>query len=95
MIFSAALDVITLILWVAFGVVKIWAFVDCVRRPSAAFPAVGRVAKWFWLLLTGAAALTGLIPWFTLGFIGIAGIIAAAVYLVDVRPRIIEITGGR
>ena len=95
MIFSTALDLITLVLWVVFGVVKAWAFIDCLRRPAAAFPAVGRLAKWVWLLLTGAAALTGLVPGLTIGLFGIAGLISALVYLVDVRPRIAEITGGR
>jgi hypothetical protein len=73
-------------------VVKIWAFVDCVRRRAQAFPAVGRVSKLLWLLLTGIAMLTGLIPGLTLGIIGIAGIVVALVYLFDVRTRIAEIT---
>jgi hypothetical protein len=45
-----------------------------------------------WLLLTGIAMLTGLIPGLTLGIIGIAGIVVALVYLFDVRTRIAEIT---
>jgi hypothetical protein len=91
--FDLTQNVIVLVLWVVFGVVKIWAFADCVRRPAVAFPAVGRVSKVLWLLLTGVAMLTGLIPGMTLGLIGIAGLIAALVYLFDVRPRIVEISG--
>ena len=92
MFFDATQNLIVLVLWVVFGVVKIWAFVDCVRRPAHAFPAVGRVSKVLWLLLTGVAMLTGFIPGLTLGIIGIAGIIVAFVYLFDVRVRIAEIT---
>ncbi len=95
MLFDATQNLVVLILWVLFGIVKIWAFVDCVRRPAEAFPAVGRVSKILWLILTGAAALTGLIPNLTIGIIGIAGIVVALVYLFDVRVRIIDITGGR
>lgn len=84
-----------LVLWVVFLVVKGWAFIDCIRRPQQAFPAVGRVSKVLWLVLTGVAFLTGLVPGLTLGIIGIAGLVAAMVYLFDVRPRIAEITGGR
>lgn len=95
MLFDATQNLVVLILWVLFGIVKIWALVDCVRRPAEAFPAVGRVSKILWLILTGAAALTGLIPNLTIGIIGIAGIVVALVYLFDVRVRIIDITGGR
>ena len=95
MLFSATQDLVTLVLWVLFGIVKIWAFVDCVRRPAPAFPAVGRVSKVLWLILTGAAALTGLLPQLTLGIIGIAGLVVALIYLFDVRTRIVDILGGR
>lgn len=92
--FGAATDLISLVLWVLFAGVKVWAAVDCVRRPAQAFPAVNRVSKVLWLILTLAAALTGLLPNLTLSIFGIAGIIVALIYLFDVRPRIIEITGG-
>ncbi len=94
MIFDATQNLVMLVLWVVFLAVKGWAFIDCIRRPQSAFPAVGRVSKLLWIILTGVAFLTGLIPNLTLGIIGIAGVIAALVYLFDVRPRIVEITGG-
>ena len=95
MLFDATQNLVVLVLWVLFGIVKVWAFVDCVRRPAEAFPAVGRVSKVLWLILPGAAALTGLIPGLTIGIIGIAGIVVALVYLFDVRVRIVDILGGR
>ena len=95
MLFDFTQNLVELVLWVLFGIVKIWAFVDCVRRPAAAFPAVGRVSKVLWLILTGIAALTGLLPAFTLNIIGIAGIVVALIYLFDVRARIADLMGGR
>lgn len=95
MLFDFTQNLVELVLWVIFGVVKIWAFVDCLRRPAAAFPAVGRVSKVLWLILTGIAALTGLLPGFTLNIIGIAGIVVALIYLFDVRARIADLMGGR
>lgn len=95
MIFGAVQDVVVLVLWVLFGAVKIWALVDCVRRPPHAFTAVGRLNKTFWLIIIGASALTALLPGLTLGLLGIAGLVASMVYLFGIRPRIIEITGGR
>ena len=91
--FDLTQNLVITVLWVVFGVVKIWAFVDCVRRPAQAFPAVGRVSKLLWLLLTGIAMLTGLIPGLTLGIIGIAGIVVALVYLFDV-PLIPAVFAG-
>jgi hypothetical protein len=45
-----------------------------------------------WLVLTGLAALVGLLPGATLDIFGIAGTVIALVYLFDVRPKIVEIT---
>lgn len=90
--FDAVQGFVLYAIWIVLLVVKAYAFIDCVRRPAQAFPAVGRVSKLLWLLLTGIAMLTGLIPGLTLGIIGIAGIVVALVYLFDVRVRIAEIT---
>lgn len=91
--FDAVQNLVVLAVWVLFLVVKGYAFVDCIRRPTAAFPAVGRQSKVLWMILTGAALLTGLLPGMTLNIIGIAGIVASLIYLFDVRPKIREITG--
>lgn len=88
-------NVVILALWLITLAAKGVAFVDCLRRPAAAFPAVGRKSKVLWLVLTGLALLTGLLPGFTLNLLGIAGIVIAMIYLFDVRTRIIDLTGGR
>ena len=93
--FGAVQDVVVLVLWVLLLAVKGFALVDCFRRPAAAFPAVGRHSKKLWLILCALAALTGLLTSLTLSLIGIAGTVVALVYLFDVRPRIVQITGGR
>ena len=82
------------ILWLLFLVVKGFALIDCVRRPAAAFPAVGRQSKVLWLILTAAALLTGIIT-SPIGLFGVAGIVIAMIYLFDVRTRIIDITSSR
>jgi hypothetical protein len=81
--------------WVVTFGVKGWAFIDCIRRPPAAFPAVGRQSKILWLILTGLAAATGFFWGLTLTIIGLAGIVVALVYLFEVRVKIIEITSRR
>lgn len=91
--FGAAENIVILAVWVILLGVKGYAFIDCVRRPTEAFPAVGKQNKLLWVGLTGVAFLTGLLPSMTLNLIGIAGAVAALVYLFDVRPRLIEILG--
>lgn len=91
--FDAVQNLVVLVLWVLFLVVKGYAFIDCIRRPAAAFPAVGRQSKILWGILTGVSLLTGLLPNLTLNLLGIAGMVASLIYLFDVRPKIREITG--
>lgn len=93
--FGNVQDLVLLAIWVITLAVKAYAAVDCIRRPAAAFPAVGRQSKLLWLILTVLAALTGVLPNLTLSIFGIAGIVIALVYLFDVRTRIIDITNRR
>lgn len=75
-----------------------WALIDAATRRADAYPAVTNQTKMFWLAVLGGGlaaqiifpALGGSI----LGILGLAGIIAAIVYLVGVRPKLIEITRG-
>lgn len=84
-------------LWVVMLGVKGFAFIDCLRRPQQAFPAIGRQSKVLWLALTGISAVTGLLINFVspVGLIGLAGAVVSLIYLFDVRPKIVEITGRR
>jgi NO-binding membrane sensor protein with MHYT domain len=93
--FDTVQDLVFLALWVVTLAVKAFAFVDCIRRPKEAFPAVGRKSKVLWLLLTGLAAGAGVYPAFTLNIIGLAGVVVALIYLFDVRTKLIEITSRR
>jgi hypothetical protein len=84
-------------LWIALLVLKAFAFGDAVMRPKDAFPAADKQTKALWLILVGLALLTHLIPQFMqpIGLFNIAGTIAAAVYVVGVRPAVREIGGRR
>ncbi|MGA0209866.1 MAG: DUF2516 family protein [Candidatus Nanopelagicales bacterium] len=90
---GAVQDIVVLALWVVLLGVKGVAFVECLRAPTAAFPAIGRQSKVLWLILTGLALLTGLAPNLTLTLFGIAGAVIALIYVFDIRPRIKSITG--
>ena len=79
-------------------IVEIWAFIDAVRRPAAAYTAAGKLSKQLWLIILGVALLFGVAG--AVGFVSIIqmlpiiGFIAAAVYLADVRPAVRQYGGG-
>ena len=80
---------------VAFGI-ELYALVDCLRRRPDAFVAAGKRTKNFWMLVTGVAAVFGFVVLGSpnsLGLIGIVAVIAAGVYLADVKPAVDQVTG--
>ncbi len=65
----------------------VWAFVDAIIRPAAGFVAAGKLTKPGWLAITGLAVLV-IYLFKPMSFLGLPAIIAAVVYLVDVRPAV-------
>lgn len=68
--------------------------IDCLRRRHDAFPAIGRQTKAIWLALTAGALLLALAPLPIYSMLKVASIVVVGVYLLDVRPKIIEVTRG-
>ena len=65
----------------------LWAFVDALVRPAPGFVAAGKLTKPGWAAITGLAAL--ILFWMgPMTFLGLPAVIAAVVYLVDVRPAV-------
>ena len=76
---------------VAVGVFDI---VDAAIRPAEAFVAAGKLTKPMWLIIVGLSTVA---VWFfgLISFLGIPAVVAILVYLVDVRPAVRAVTGGR
>jgi hypothetical protein len=74
-------------IWLGTLVLKVWALVDCVTRPTAAFSLHNKLTKPAWLAILAVAALVAL-KTSALSLLGIAGTVAAIVYLVDVKPAV-------
>ena len=104
------MDVVTLVGFALSAVtlaVKVYAFGDSVIRPSAAYDAVGRLPKVFWLIVLFLAAGSQVYYAYYLGLaaswgpiLSIAGVVAALVYLFGMRPELIRYSprkgrGGR
>ena len=85
-------------LMLAAVVVEVWAFVDAVRRPAGSFPAAGKQTKQLWLIILGVAAVVGLASVAygvsLISILPIVAFVAAAIYMVDVRPKVREFKGG-
>ena len=75
-----------------------FAAIDSVRRRANLFPAVGRQTKVFWVALLAAALLLTiyfLYDLYALSIFNAASVVAAGVYLADVRPKLQQISRGR
>lgn len=73
--------------------VKVWAFVDALIRPSAAYVAADKLTKKGWLLILGLTVASALLlNGLTLSLIGT---VAAFVYLLDARPALASVTRRR
>jgi hypothetical protein len=75
--------------------VKAFALVDAAIRPAAAYTAANKLTKGGWLIILALTValdvfLGGLMSIFT-----IAGMVAAIVYLVDVRPAVRQLSGRK
>ncbi len=85
--------VVLLALYYATLSLAVWAFVDAVIRPAAGYVAAGKLSKPAWAAITALAAVV----LFTQGpmtFLGLPAVIAAVVYLVDVRPAVRGVQRG-
>jgi hypothetical protein len=73
------------------------AFVHCLTQRADAFPAIGTLPKGAWLAILGLAIVLGALgvspP--PLGMIGLIGVAAAAIYLLDVRAGLRDLTDGK
>ncbi len=84
------------VLYVALVGLEVFAFVDALTRQAPAFVAADKQTKQFWLLLLGLGALATLYFGPLSPFlIGLIGVVAAAVYILDVRPAVRSLGGGR
>jgi Protein of unknown function (DUF2516) len=78
--------VLTILYWGALALI-LWAFVDALVRPTAAYVAAGKLTKPAWLAITGIAAAVSYY-FGPMSFLGLPAIIAGVIYLVDVRPAL-------
>ncbi|GGR01334.1 MULTISPECIES: DUF2516 family protein [Kitasatospora] len=95
----AYIDLLNPFWWLATAIIgyKAFAFVDAAIRRDDAYRAADKKTKGFWLVVLGLALgadlLFGANP--LTGLLTLVGLVAAIVYVVDVRPAIKLLTDGR
>ena len=79
---------VLLALYVLAQGLTVWAFIDALVRPAPGFLAAGKLSKPGWAAITGLAALIIFWQQSPMSLLGLPAVIAAIVYLVDVRPAV-------
>lgn len=75
--------------------VALYAFIHAAMQRPDAFTAVDKLTKGKWLGITGGAVVGLLIFNTPTSMIWIIGLVAALVYIVDVRPKVAAVQRGR
>ena len=73
-------------------VLQAFAFVDSVTHRPDAYAAADKLTKNAWMIILGLGVVAHMLFWSPLSLFNLVGIIAAIVYLVDVRPAIKSLT---
>ena len=80
-----------LVVFFALLVVEIFAFGSALLYSGAAYEAAGKLTKTAWCVILGLAVVLNFVPVGGL-LITLASIVAAFVYLLDVRPALANLT---
>lgn len=87
-------DTVLSVLQIGIFATAVYAFVHAAMQRPDAYTAAEKLTKPAWLGILGVSALLASVLGFVLPLLGpIIAAIAAGVYLVDVRPRLLEIQG--
>lgn len=76
----------------AMFVAQAFAFVDAVTHRPDAYVAADKLTKNAWMIILGLGVVAHMLFWSPLSLFNLIGIIAALVYIVDVRPTLRSLT---
>ncbi len=82
--------------WISIGllVFSLFAFVNAAVHREDAYRAADKQSKAFWLIILGVAVAVNLFMGI-MSFLPVLGLVATIVYVVDVRPALKQVSGGR
>ncbi|MCM3553763.1 MULTISPECIES: DUF2516 family protein [Janibacter] len=73
--------------------IEVYALAHAATQRADAFVAAGKQTKPIWLGILAVAVLLGVATFGGLGLFGLIGVVAAGVYLADVKPAIDQVMG--
>jgi hypothetical protein len=79
---------VMLLVFVAAVGVKVFAFVSALTFSEEAYSAAAKLTKIAWSAILGLAVLAQLVTSSPLGLLNLVGLVAALVFLADVRPAL-------
>jgi hypothetical protein len=71
------------------------ALVHCLTQRGDGFAAIGTLPKGAWVAILAVCILLTLLVSGPIGIFGLIGVAAAAIYLLDVRPGLRDLTDGK
>lgn len=87
-------SLLVLALGVVFFGLEVWAVFNAATTRTEAFVAAGKLTKPKWVGITGLAAIFGFLTLTNpLNLFGLLGLVAAGIYLADVRPAVAGASG--
>lgn len=90
---------LSMLIWVVAIPVGLYAFIHALLQRADAFTAVDKLTKPAWCGITGVGALLLVIsvggPVASLAILWLVALCAVLVYLVDVRPKVVDVQHGR
>lgn len=85
---------VMLLLGLALLAMQLFALIDAVRHPSDSYTTAGKRTKTFWVAVVAVAAVIGFITFQDpLNIFSLLAVVAAGVYLADVRPALQQVRG--
>jgi asparagine N-glycosylation enzyme membrane subunit Stt3 len=85
-------DLIMAVVSLGMFVAQAVAFIDALSQSKEAYVAGDKLTKQAWCIILGLALVAHMLIWNPLNLFNLVGIVAAIVYLVDVRPTLRSLT---
>jgi uncharacterized membrane protein YoaK (UPF0700 family) len=86
---------VSFVIFIAAAAMELFALCDSIVRRADAYTATDKLSKPAWVLILALAVLTCIAFRSPVSIFGIFGVIAAGIYLADVRPALRQVTGRR
>ena len=92
--FNGAQSLVLLVLGSLAFVMQVFALVDAVRHRPDAFVAASKRTKQFWVIVLAVATALGFVSVTNpLNIFSLLAVVAAGIYLADVRPALRQVSG--